>query len=70
MGAFCSCFVVVLVSLFVFVLNSFRRGYITENASSSGNVTILDFATLPEQAAAKRIIPSSLICDFVLPVLK
>lgn len=32
----------------------------------SGNFTVLDFATSAEQAAAKQIIPSSHICDFVL----
>lgn len=32
----------------------------------SGNFTLPDFATSTEQAAAKQIIPSSHVCDFVL----
>lgn len=53
---------------FLFFLNNLRVLH-HRKCKLSGNFTVLDFATFPEQAAAKQIIPSSHICDFVLPVL-
>lgn len=46
-------------------LNHFRELH-HRKCKFSGNFTLPDFATSTEQAAAKQIIPSSHVCDFVL----
>ena len=55
-------------AFFKFFFNHLRE-LLHRKYKLSGNFTVLDFATLSEQAAAKQIIPSSHICDFVLPIL-